>query len=177
MTKWQHAYVLPSGWNSYVYWKKLLTLRERLSRPLENIMNYMPGYTHHTACTTYHSFSTIFLAHANAFMRDTERIRSAYRHTNLNPLGAAAFASTGFAINRKGQLNFSVLIRIWKFHGCSQYTWFYDREHKLFSNMMTNLSRMAEELILWSSSEFGFIELDDSIHQHPPSCRKRRIPT
>jgi argininosuccinate lyase len=121
----------------------------------------MPGYTHtqHAQPTT---LAHNLLAHANAFMRDIERIRSAYRHTNQNPLGAAAFASTGFAINRKRT---TVLLG---FDSAFENSMdavstrdFMIESISCFSNMMTNLSRMAEELILWSSSEFGFIELDD----------------
>ncbi len=121
----------------------------------------MPGYTHtqHAQPTT---LAHHLLAHANALLRDIERINGAFGHTNQNPLGAAAFASTGFPIDRERTtelLGFdselansmdAVSTRDFMIESLSS-----------FSNLMTDLSRMAEEFVLWSSSEFGFIELDD----------------
>ena len=121
----------------------------------------MPGYTHtqHAQPTT---LAHNLLAHANAFMRDIERIKEAYRHTNQNPLGAAAFASTGFPIDRKRTtelLGFELALE--NSMDAVSTRDFMIESISCFSNMMTNLGRLAEELILWSSSEFGFIELDD----------------
>lgn len=121
----------------------------------------MPGYTHtqHAQPTT---LAHHLLAHANALLRDIERIKGAYVRTNENPLGAVAFASTGFPLNRERTtelLGFdsplsnsmdAVSTRDFMIESMSS-----------FSNLMTDLSRMAEEFVLWSSSEFGFIELDD----------------
>jgi argininosuccinate lyase len=121
----------------------------------------MPGYTHtqHAQPTT---LSHNLLAHANAFIRDISRIKGAYECTNQNPLGAAAFASTGFAINRKRTtqlLGFDLAIE--NSMDAVSTRDFMIESMSCFSNIMANLSRMAEELILWSTSEFGFIELDD----------------
>ncbi len=122
----------------------------------------MPGYTHtqHAQPTT---LAHHLLAHATAIVRDIERLNGAYGRTNLNPLGAAAFASTGFPIDRErttellgfdgtlGNSMDAVSTRDFMIESMS-----------CFSNLMTSLSRLAEELILWSSSEFDLIELDDS---------------
>jgi argininosuccinate lyase len=121
----------------------------------------MPGYTHtqHAQPTT---LSHNLLAHANAFIRDISRIKGAYECTNQNPLGAAAFASTGFPINRKRTtelLGFDSAIE--NSMDAVSTRDFMIESLSCFSNIMANLSRMAEELILWSTSEFGFIELDD----------------
>ena len=127
----------------------------------ENPETIMPGYTHtqHAQPTT---LAHHLLAHANALLRDIERINMAFVHTNQNPLGAAAFASTGFPLNRERTtelLGFdsalsnsmdAVSTRDFMIESLSS-----------FSNLMTDLSRLAEEFVLWSSSEFGFIELDD----------------
>ncbi|MCZ7399159.1 MAG: argininosuccinate lyase, partial [Candidatus Methanoperedens sp.] len=127
----------------------------------ENPETIMPGYTHtqHAQPTT---LAHHLLAHANALSRDIERINMAFGRTNQNPLGAAAFASTGFPISRERTtelLGFdsalsnsmdAVSTRDFMIESLSS-----------FSNLMTDLSRMAEEFVLWSSSEFGFIELDD----------------
>ena len=121
----------------------------------------MPGYTHtqHAQPTT---LSHNFLAHANAVLRDLERLKCAYKRTNQNPLGAAAFASTGFPIDRErttGLLGFESAIG--NSMDAVSTRDFMIESICSFANLMTNLSRLAEELILWSSSEFGFIELDD----------------
>ncbi|MCX9013472.1 MAG: argininosuccinate lyase [Candidatus Methanoperedens sp.] len=135
------------------------TLAKTASKHHETLM---PGFTHtqHAQPTT---LAHHLLAHANAFLRDLGRIKGAYGRTNLNPLGAAAFASTGFPINRKrttellgfdsqlGNSMDAVSTRDFMIESLACY-----------ANLMTDLSRLAEELILWSSSEFGFIELDDS---------------
>ncbi|MCX9085187.1 MAG: argininosuccinate lyase [Candidatus Methanoperedens sp.] len=121
----------------------------------------MPGYTHtqHAQPTT---LAHNLLAHANAFIRDISRIKAAYVCTNQNPLGAAAFASTGFSINRERTtelLGFDSTIE--NSMDAVSTRDFMIESMSCFSNIMTNLSRMAEELILWSTSEFGFIELND----------------
>jgi argininosuccinate lyase len=122
----------------------------------------MPGYTHtqHAQPTT---LAHHLLAHATALVRDIERLHGAYGRTNMNPLGAAAFASTGFSINRKKTTE---LLGFGGMLGNSMDAVstrdFMIESMSCFSNLMTSLSRMAEELILWSSSEFDLIELDDS---------------
>lgn len=122
----------------------------------------MPGYTHtqHAQPTT---LAHHLLAHASALLRDIERVNGAYGRTNLNPLGAAAFASTGFPIDRKRTTE------LLGFDGTLANSMdavstrdFMIESMSSFSNLMTSLSRMAEELILWSTSEFDLIELDDS---------------
>jgi argininosuccinate lyase len=122
----------------------------------------MPGYTHtqHAQPTT---LSHHLLAHATALVRDIERLNGAYGRTNLNPLGAAAFASTGFRIDRKRTTE---LLGFESMLGNSMDAVstrdFMIESMSCFANLITSLSRMAEELILWSSSEFDLIELDDS---------------
>ncbi len=122
----------------------------------------MPGYTHtqHAQPTT---LAHHLIAHATALSRDIERVIGAYARTNLNPLGAAAFASTGFPIDRKRTtelLGFDGMLG--NSMDAVSTRDFMIESICCFSNIMTSLSRMAEELILWSTSEFDFIELDDS---------------
>ncbi|NJD75973.1 MAG: argininosuccinate lyase [Candidatus Methanoperedens sp.] len=135
------------------------TLIELAAKHHETIM---PGYTHtqHAQPTT---LAHHLLAHSNAFLRDLERLKRAYERTNQSPLGAAAFASTGFRINRKRTaelLGFDSIIE--NSMDAVSTRDFMIESISSFANLMTNLSRLAEELILWSTSEFGFIELDDS---------------
>ncbi len=135
------------------------TLIELAAKHHETIM---PGYTHtqHAQPTT---LAHHLLAHSNAFLRDLTRLKGAYERTNQSPLGAAAFASTGFQINRKRTaelLGFDSIIE--NSMDAVSTRDFMIESMSSFANLMTNLSRLAEELVLWSSSEFGFIELDDS---------------
>ncbi|MDD2439310.1 MAG: argininosuccinate lyase [Methanosarcinaceae archaeon] len=135
--------------------KTLLTLAEKHRETL------MPGFTHlqHAQPTTFaHHLS----AHAQALGRDFERGLEAFSRVNLCPLGAAAFASTGFALNRKRTaelLGFEGLLEN-SMDAVSSRDFLIECA-SVFTNIMINFSRMAEELVLWSSSEFNYIELDD----------------
>jgi argininosuccinate lyase len=134
------------------------TLIQMASKNTETII---PGYTHtqHAQPTT---LAHHLLAHADAFIRDLERLMDAYKRVNLSPLGAAAFATTSFNINRQRTcqlLGFDGLVE-------NSMDAVSTRDFALevlsdLSILMVNLSRMAEELILWSTSEFGYAELDD----------------
>ena len=86
-----------------------------------------------------------------------------FRSVNICPLGSAAFASTGFAIDRFAtaeHLGFSGPMTN-SMDAVSSRDFLIECA-AVFSNIMINLSRMAEELILWSSTEFHFVELDDT---------------
>ncbi len=121
----------------------------------------MPGFTHtqHAQPTT---LAHHLLAHAGALARDSDRLADAYVRTNLSPLGAAAFAGTGFQVNR------ARTCELLGFDGVIENSMdavsardFMIESASAFANLMTDLSRIATELILWSSSEFDFITIDD----------------
>jgi argininosuccinate lyase len=121
----------------------------------------IPGFTHtqHAQPTT---LAHHLLAHADAFERDLLRIEDAYSRVNVSPLGAAAFASTGFKIDRTRTcelLGFDGLLEN-SMDAVSTRDFILEALADL-SIMMVNCSRLAEELILWSSSEFGYLELDN----------------
>jgi argininosuccinate lyase len=121
----------------------------------------IPGFTHtqHAQPTT---LAHHLLAHADAFGRDLLRVEDAYSRVNLSPLGAAAFASTGFKIDRARTchlLGFDGLVEN-SMDAVSTRDFILEVLSDL-SIMMVNCSRLAEELILWSSSEFGYLELDN----------------
>jgi argininosuccinate lyase len=141
---------------------RINTLREiLLSAAQEHTDTLMPGYTHlqHAQPTT---LGHHLLAYHDAFARDYMRLLGAYQRTNLSPLGSAAFASTGFNISRERTC------KLLGFDGLLENSMdavstrdFIIECICVFSNTMTNLSRLAEELILWSTIEFNFIEMDD----------------
>lgn len=127
----------------------------------ENLDTLMPGFTHlqHAQPTTLAHHLT---AHANAIGRDLERTRDCYKRVNLSPLGAAAFASTGFDLDRQRTcklLGFDGLIEN-SMDAVSSRD-FLIESASVFANLMINLSKMAEEIVIWSTSEFAFIEMDD----------------
>lgn len=141
---------------------KIIELRKTLLNLAgKHTKTIMPGFTHlqHAQPTT---FAHHLIAYADAFGRDFDRLVDAYVRVNLCPLGAAALASTGFPINRERTaqlLGFDDLIE-------NSMDAVSTRDFAIecisaFANTMIDLSRIAEELILWSTSEFDFIELDD----------------
>jgi len=142
--------------------RELIALRKSLLNMADKHINTMlPGFTHlqHAQPTT---LAHHLIAHTDAFKRDFDRIVDAYTRVNLCPLGAGAFASTGFSINRERTaqlLGFDGLIE-------NSMDAVSTRDFAIecisaFANTMVDLSRMAEELIIWSAPEFDFIELDD----------------
>jgi argininosuccinate lyase len=148
---------------------ELLSLMEELSglrnalleRASENTDTLMPGFTHlqHAQPTT---FAHHLVAHSDAIGRDIERVISAFSRVNKCPLGSAAFASTGFDLNRNrtcSLLGFDDLLG--NSMDAVSTRDFLIESASAMSNIMVNLSKMAEEIIIWSSSEFSFVELDD----------------
>ncbi|WP_406657500.1 argininosuccinate lyase [Methanolobus sp. ZRKC2] len=148
---------------------EMLSLMEELTglrnvlidRASGNVDTLMPGFTHlqHAQPTT---FAHHLLAHADALSRDSGRVKDAFSRINKSPLGAAAFASTGFNLNRErtcSLLGFESLMEN-SMDAVSSRDFLIETASVL-ANIMINLSKMAEEIVIWSSTEFSFIELDD----------------
>lgn len=122
----------------------------------------MPGYTHLQHAQPI-SFAHHLLAYYNMFKRDYERLQESIKRIDISPLGCAALAGTTFPIDREltaDLLGFSHLYSN-SMDGVS------DRDFivEFLSNsslIMVHLSRLCEELILWSSFEYQFIEMDDA---------------
>lgn len=121
----------------------------------------MSGYTHlqHAQPITYGHY---LLAYCEMFQRDYDRFEFNQKHTDMLPLGAAALAGTTFPIDRDfvaEQLGFNDI-----YHNSLDAVSDRDFALEFLSNaamLMMHLSRMAEELILWSTYEFNYIELPD----------------
>lgn len=119
------------------------------------------GYTHlqHAQPITYGHY---LLAYFEMFQRDYERFEFNQKHTDILPLGAAALAGTTFPIDREfvaSELGFDSI-----YHNSLDAVSDRDFALEFLSNaaiLMMHLSRMAEELILWSTYEFNYIELSD----------------
>jgi argininosuccinate lyase len=118
-------------------------------------------YTHLQAAQPV-TFAHYLLFHFDALGRDLQRLQSAYERVNMCPLGAGALATTSFPINRKKTaelLGFSdVLENSLDAVGSRD---FIVETQAALALLAINLSRFAEDLIVWSSAEFGTIELPD----------------
>lgn len=122
----------------------------------------MPGYTHLQQAQPI-LFSHHLLAYYEMFKRDKERLEDCYKRTDVMPLGSGALAGTTFPIDRgyvARQLGFDNVTN-------NSLDAVSDRDFVIeflaaSSIMMMHFSRMSEELIIWSTSEFGFIELPDA---------------
>ena len=122
----------------------------------------MPGYTHLQRAQPI-TFAHHLLAYAMMFSRDIGRIEDAVKRMNYSPLGSCALAGTTYPTNREmvaEKLGFDG-ITLNSIDGVS------DRDFcvellSAFATVMMHLSRFSEEVILWASWEFKFIELDDS---------------
>jgi len=141
----------------------LLKLRKTLIELAEeNLETILPGYTHlqHAQPTT---LAHHLLAHASSLRRDAGRIKDCFKRVNECPLGSAALVSTSLPVDREFTaelLGFDAVMR-------NSMDAVSSRDFAVecigvSSTLMIDLSRMAEELILWSSSEFGFVKIGDS---------------
>lgn len=139
-------------------------LKERLAGRAEELFGIvMPGYTHVQRAQPV-LFSHHLLAYLEMFARDEERFRGARRSANVSPLGAGALAGTTFPLDRG-----SVARELGMEGVCeNSIDAVSDRDFAaefLFScaATMMHLSRLAEEMVYWSSAEFGFLSLPDAL--------------
>ena len=134
-------------------------LVEKAQRHVETIM---PGYTHLQHAQPI-SFGHHLLAYYNMFKRDQERLEESMKRIDISPLGAAALAGTTFPIDR----HYSAELMGFSDVYANSLDAVSDRDFILefLSNSsicMMHLSRLCEELILWCSHEFQFVELSDT---------------
>lgn len=133
-----------------------------LSKAKVHVETLMPGYTHLQRAQPI-SFAHHLLAYFWMLERDKERYEESLKRINVSPLGAGALAGTTFPIDRE------MTAEILGFEGIYENSLdaVSDRDFILeflsaSSILMMHLSRLGEEIILWSSQEFSFIELDDA---------------
>ncbi len=128
----------------------------------ENADTVMSGYTHLQRAQPI-TFGHHLLAYAEMLLRDIARIEDAKKRMNVNPLGSCALAGTTYAIDRSmttAALGMDDYSRN-SLDGVSDRDFCLELASAL-SIVMVHLSRFAEEIILWCSWEFKFIELDDA---------------
>lgn len=137
-------------------------LKRELARTAKRYIDViMPGYTHLQRAQPV-LFSHHLLAYAEMFERDAERMRDCLKRVDVLPLGAGALAGTTLAIDRRYVAKLLGFPRVSK----NSIDSVSDRDFALefiaaAAIFFVHLSRLAEEWVLWSSTEFGFIELPD----------------
>ncbi|GAW90847.1 argininosuccinate lyase [Calderihabitans maritimus] len=128
----------------------------------EHLDTVMPGYTHLQKAQPV-TLAHHLMAYFEMFQRDVERLLDCYRRTDVMPLGSGALAGTTFPIDRQQvarELGFAKI-------SANSLDAVSDRDFVIeftaaASLIMMHLSRFAEELVLWSSDEFSFVEMDDA---------------
>ena len=128
----------------------------------ENTTTYMPGFTHlqkaHPTTLAHH-----FGAYFEMFIRDYDRLVSTRKRMNLSPLGSGAFAGTTYDLDRDDVasiLDFDTATR-------NSMDSVSDRDYLLellsdLAIMSMHLSRLSEEIIIWNTDEYRFVEMDDT---------------
>ena len=128
----------------------------------ENTTTYMPGFTHLQKAqptTLAHHFGAYF----EMFIRDFDRLRTTRKRMNLSPLGSGAFAGTTYDLDRDyvaSLLEFETATR-------NSMDSVSDRDYllELLSDLAIismHLSRLSEEIIIWNTDEYRFVEMDDT---------------
>ena len=140
--------------------KKLLTTI--LSIMKDNKQTYMPGFTHLQKAqpvTLAHHLGAYF----EMFSRDRSRLKDAVNRLNYSPLGSGALAGTTYPLDRE------MTAKVLDFAGPTENSMdgVSDRDYLIellsdFSMIMMHLSRFSEEIIIWNTNEYRFIEIDDA---------------
>ena len=140
-----------------------------------NIQTYMPGFTHLQKAqpiTLAHHMGAYF----EMFKRDRSRLSDIFKRMNLSPLGSGALAGTTYPLDRE----YSAVLLGFDGPTLNSIDGVSDRDYLIeflsaLSIIMMHLSRLSEEIIIWNSNEYRFIELDDAYSTG--SSIMPRIPT
>jgi len=140
--------------------KELLT--ELISIMEANLETYMPGFTHLQKAqpvTLAHHLGAYF----EMFRRDRGRLKDIYSRMNYCPLGAGALAGTTYPLDR----NYTASLLGFEGPALNSMDSVSDRDYLIeflsaMSTIMMHLSRFCEEIIIWNSNEYRFVELDDT---------------
>ncbi len=141
----------------------LTNLQEALlGQARDNLDTILPGYTHLQRAQPI-LFAHHLMAYVAMFQRDAERLQDSFKRINVLPLGAGALAGTTFPIDRHFVAEKLGFDRVYE----NSLDAVSDRDFILeflsaASMIMMHLSRFSEELVMWSSTEFNFVELDDA---------------
>lgn len=128
----------------------------------EHLTTYMPGFTHLQKAqptTVAHHLGAYF----EMFKRDGDRLHDIYRRMNTCPLGAGAFAGTTYPLDR----SYTAALMGFEGPAFNSMDAVSDRDYIIeflsaLATIMMHLSRFSEEIIIWNSNEYRFIEIDDA---------------
>ena len=128
----------------------------------ENLETYMPGFTHLQKAqpvTLAHHYGAYF----EMFKRDRQRMTDIYERMNYCPLGAGALAGTTYPLDRE----YTASLMEFKGPTLNSMDSVSDRDYLIeflaaLSTVMMHLSRFSEEIIIWNSNEYQFVEIDDA---------------
>ncbi|MBN2335360.1 argininosuccinate lyase [Candidatus Bathyarchaeota archaeon] len=136
--------------------------RRLLDKAVDTTDAVMPGYTHWRQAQPI-TLAHYILAHVEAAGRTVQRLEGIYGRANLSPMGSAAFAGTGWPINRYRTmelLGFDGLIE--NSHDAVAAIDYFMEFSAALAIHMSNLSRLAEDLQIWSSDEHRLVDLDEA---------------
>ncbi|MBP5533122.1 MAG: argininosuccinate lyase, partial [Lachnospiraceae bacterium] len=154
--------------------KKLLTTILTIMK--DNTDTYMPGFTHLQKAqpvTLAHHLGAYF----EMFSRDRSRLKDARERMNYSPLGSGALAGTTYPLDRE------MTAKAIDFYGPTENSMdgVSDRDYLIellscFSMIMMHLSRFSEEIIIWNTNEYRFIEIDDAYSTGSSIMPQKKIP-
>ena len=150
--------------------------RALLDRAEDNIDTIIPGYTHLQRAQPV-SFGHVLTAYVEMFGRDAESFSQAHKSSDVLPLGSGALAGTTYPLDREfvaQRLGFSRI-------STNSMDAVSDRDFILdfifaAAKTMTHLSRLCEDIVIWSSEEFGFIRLSDAFSSGSSMMPQKRNP-
>ena len=150
--------------------------RALLNRAEENVATVVPGYTHLQRAQPV-SFGHVLMAYYEMFGRDAEAFGSARATADVLPLGSGALAGATYPLDREfvaERLGFSAV-------SANSMDAVSDRDFILdfifaTAKTMTHLSRLCEDIVVWSSEEFGFVRLSDAYSSGSSMMPQKRNP-
>jgi argininosuccinate lyase len=150
--------------------------RELVELAWENRSALMPAYTHNQPAQPT-TLGHYLMAYIEILERDAERVRQAYARVNRNPLGACAITTTGFPIDR------SYTEKLLGFEGLQMNSYgaiaavdYVAESCGALATAMLSLGRFAQDLLLWSTVEFGYLRLSDAYVQISSIMPQKRNP-
>lgn len=140
--------------------KELMTTLNNMAE--EHTATVMPGYTHMQNAQPV-TFAHHLLSYVEMFKRDYDRLNDTYKRTNVMPLGSGALAATTYPLDRQDvckELGFDSITLV-SMDGVSDRDFVIELLSAL-SIIMMHLSRFCEEIIIWNSQQYKFVEMDDA---------------
>jgi argininosuccinate lyase len=157
--------------------RALVSLRQRMSDlAWVHRASAMPAYTHNQPAQPT-TLGHYLMAAIECFERDTERMQAAYERVNRSPMGACAITTTGFSIDRV------CVAKLLGFEGLQVNSYgaiaavdYLTEACSVLAVSMLNLGRLAQDLLQWSSVEFGYLRLSDGYVQISSIMPQKRNP-